>query len=150
TATPYSALALCELAERAGAPKGGFSCVTGGAKEVGGALTSNPAIRKITFTGTTQIGKLLMEQCAATLSKVALELGGNEAFIAFHDPDIEEAVKGAIDSKYRNAGHSCVCANRILVQDGVYDAFAKRLAEVAGAMKVGNGFEQGTVVGPLI
>src|SRR5882672_7480502 len=150
TATPYSALALCELAERAGVPKGVFSCVTGGAKEVGGELTSNPIVRKLTFTGSTEIGKLLMEQCAATVKKVSLELGGNAPFIVFDDADIEEAVKGAIASKYRNAGQTCVCANRILVQDGVYDAFAKRLAEVAGAMKVGNGFEQGTVIGPLI
>jgi succinate-semialdehyde dehydrogenase/glutarate-semialdehyde dehydrogenase len=150
TATPYSALALCELAERAGVPKGVFSCVTGGAKEIGGEMTSNPIVRKLTFTGSTEIGKLLMEQCAGTVKKVSLELGGNAPFIVFDDADIEEAVKGAIASKYRNAGQTCVCANRILVQDGVYDAFAKRLAEVAGAMKVGNGVEQGTVIGPLI
>jgi succinate-semialdehyde dehydrogenase/glutarate-semialdehyde dehydrogenase len=104
----------------------------------------------LTFTGSTEIGKLLMEQCAATVKKVSLELGGNAPFIVFDDADIEEAVKGAIASKYRNAGQTCVCANRILVQDGVYDAFAKQLAEVASAMKVGNGFEQGTVIGPLI
>jgi len=150
TATPYSALALCELAERAGIPKGVFSCVTGGAKEVGGELTSNPIVRKLTFTGSTEIGKLLMEQCAGTVKKVSLELGGNAPFIVFDDADIEEAVKGAIASKYRNAGQTCVCANRILVQDGVYDAFAKRLADAAGAMKVANGFEQGAVIGPLI
>jgi len=150
TATPYSALALCELAERAGVPKGVFSCLTGGAKEVGGELTSNPIVRKLTFTGSTEIGKLLMEQCAGTVKKVSLELGGNAPFIVFDDADIEEAVKGAIASKYRNAGQTCVCANRILVQDGVYDAFAKRLAEAAGSMKVANGFEQGAVIGPLI
>src|SRR5712692_9585150 len=141
TATPYSALALCELAERAGVPQGGFSCVTGGASEIGGEMTSNPTVRKLTFTGSTEIGKLLMEQCAATVKKTSMELGGNAPFIVFDDADIEMAVKGAIASKYRNAGQTCVCANRILVQDGVYDAFTKRLAEAAGAMKVADGFE---------
>src|SRR3984893_2428964 len=136
TATPYSALALCELAERAGVPKGVFSCVTGGSKEIGGEMTSNPTVRKLTFTGSTEVGKLLMEQCAGTVKKLSLELGGNAPFIVFDDADIEAAVKGAIASKYRNAGQTCVCANRILVQDGVYDAFTKRLAETAGAMKV--------------
>src|SRR3954470_9767231 len=150
TATPYSALALCELAERAGVPKGVFSCVTGGAKEIGGEMTSNPIVRKLTFTGSTEIGKLLMEQCAATVKKTSMELGGNAPFIVFDDADIEMAVKGAIASKYRNAGQTCVCANRILVQDGVYDAFAKKLAEAAAAMKVGPGVEQGIVIGPLI
>jgi succinate-semialdehyde dehydrogenase/glutarate-semialdehyde dehydrogenase len=150
TATPFSALALCELAERAGVPKGVFSCVTGGAKEIGGELTSNPTVRKLTFTGSTEIGKLLMEQCAGTVKKVSLELGGNAPFIVFDDADIEMAIKGAIASKYRNAGQTCVCANRILVQDGVYDAFAKRLAETAGAMKVAGGFEPGAMIGPLI
>jgi succinate-semialdehyde dehydrogenase/glutarate-semialdehyde dehydrogenase len=150
TATPYSALALCELAERAGVPKGVFSCVTGGAKEIGGEMTSNPTVRKLTFTGSTEIGKLLMEQCAGTVKKMSLELGGNAPFIVFDDADIEMAVRGAIASKYRNAGQTCVCANRILVQDGVYDAFTKRLAETAGAMKVAQGFEAGAVIGPLI
>ncbi len=150
TATPYSALALCELAERAGVPKGVFSCVTGGATEIGGEMTSNPTVRKLTFTGSTEIGKLLMEQCAGTVKKMSLELGGNAPFIVFDDADIEMAVKGAIASKYRNAGQTCVCANRILVQDGVYDAFTKRLAEAAGAMKVADGFEPGAVIGPLI
>jgi succinate-semialdehyde dehydrogenase/glutarate-semialdehyde dehydrogenase len=150
TATPYSALALCELAERAGVPKGVFSCVTGGATEIGGEMTSNPTVRKLTFTGSTEIGKLLMEQCAGTVKKVSLELGGNAPFIVFDDADIEMAVKGAIASKYRNAGQTCVCANRILVQDGVYDAFTQRLAEAAGAMKVADGFEPGSVIGPLI
>jgi succinate-semialdehyde dehydrogenase / glutarate-semialdehyde dehydrogenase len=148
--TPYSALALCELAERAGVPKGVFSCVTGGASEIGGEMTSNPIVRKLTFTGSTEIGKLLMEQCAGTVKKVSLELGGNAPFIVFDDADIEMAVKGAIASKYRNAGQTCVCANRFLVQDGVYDAFTKRLVEVAGAMKVAGGFEPGAVIGPLI
>jgi succinate-semialdehyde dehydrogenase/glutarate-semialdehyde dehydrogenase len=150
SATPYSALALCELAERAGVPKGVFSCVTGGAKEIGGEMTSNPIVRKLTFTGSTEIGRLLMEQCAATVKKTSMELGGNAPFIVFDDADIEMAVKGAIASKYRNAGQTCVCANRILVQDGVYDAFTKRLAETAGAMKVAAGFEPGAVIGPLI
>src|SRR5437667_1893795 len=148
--TPYSALALCELAERAGVPKGVFSCVTGTAKEIGGEITSNPIVRKLTFTGSTEIGKLLMEQCAGTVKKVSLELGGNAPFIVFDDADIEMAVKGAIASKYRNAGQTCVCANRILVQDGGYEAVRKRLSEVAGAMKVANGFEPGAVIGPLI
>jgi succinate-semialdehyde dehydrogenase/glutarate-semialdehyde dehydrogenase len=148
--TPYSALALCELAERAGVPKGVFSCVTGGAGEIGGEMTSNPIVRKLSFTGSTEIGKLLMEQCAGTVKKVSLELGGNAPFIVFDDADIEMAVKGAIASKYRNAGQTCVCANRFLVQDGVYDAFTKRLVEVAGEMKVAAGFEPGAAIGPLI
>jgi len=113
-------------------------------------MTSNPIVRKLTFTGSTEIGKLLMEQCAGTVKKVSLELGGNAPFIVFDDADIEMAVKGAIASKYRNAGQTCVCANRILVQDGVYDAFTKRLVEVAGAMKVAGGFEPGAMIGPLI
>src|SRR5947208_1300315 len=150
TATPFSALALCELAERAGVPKGVFSCVTGPSNEVGGELTSNPIVRKLTFTGSTEVGKLLMQQCAGTVKKLSLELGGNAPFIVFDDADIETAVTGAIASKYRNAGQTCVCANRILVQEGVYDAFSKRLAEVAGAMKVADGFEPGAVIGPLI
>jgi succinate-semialdehyde dehydrogenase / glutarate-semialdehyde dehydrogenase len=150
TATPFSALALCELAERAGVPKGVFSCVTGGSNEIGGEMTSNPIVRKLTFTGSTEVGKLLMEQCAGTVKKLSLELGGNAPFIVFDDADIEAAVKGAFASKYRNAGQTCVCANRILVQDGVYDAFTKRLAETAGAMKVADGFEPGAVIGPLI
>ncbi|HTV90075.1 MAG TPA: NAD-dependent succinate-semialdehyde dehydrogenase, partial [Stellaceae bacterium] len=150
SATPYSALALCELAERAGVPNGVFSCVTGGSAEIGAELTSNPIVRKLTFTGSTETGKLLMEQCAGTVKKVSLELGGNAPFIVFDDADIDMAVKGAIASKFRNAGQTCVCANRILVQDGVYDAFARRLAEVAGAMQVGSGFDAGTVIGPLI
>src|SRR6201998_1881731 len=150
TATPFSALALCELAERAGVPKGVFSCITGPSNEIGGELTSNPTVRKLTFTGSTEVGKLRMQQCAGTVKKLSLELGGNAPFIVFDDADIEMAVKGAIASKYRNAGQTCVCANRILVQDGVYDAFPKRLAETAGAMKVADGFEPGAVIGPLI
>jgi len=124
--------------------------VTGPSNEIGGELTSNPIVRKLTFTGSTEVGKLLMEQCAATVKKTSMELGGNAPFIVFDDADIEMAVKGAIASKYRNAGQTCVCANRILVQDGVYDSFTKRLAETAGAMKVADGFEPGAVIGPLI
>jgi succinate-semialdehyde dehydrogenase/glutarate-semialdehyde dehydrogenase len=150
SATPFSALALCELAERAGVPKGVFSCVTGNSGEIGGEMTSNPIVRKLTFTGSTEIGKLLMEQCAGTVKKTSMELGGNAPFIVFDDADIEMAVKGAIASKYRNAGQTCVCANRILVQDGVYAAFSERLAEAAGAMQVGDGAKVGTVIGPLI
>jgi succinate-semialdehyde dehydrogenase / glutarate-semialdehyde dehydrogenase len=150
TATPFSALALCELAERAGVPNGVFSCVTGPSNEIGGEMTSNPTVRKLTFTGSTEVGKLLMQQCAGTVKKLSLELGGNAPFIVFDEADIEMAIKEAIASKYRNTGQTCVCANRILVQDGVYDAFTKRLAETAGAMKVAEGFEPGAVIGPLI
>jgi succinate-semialdehyde dehydrogenase/glutarate-semialdehyde dehydrogenase len=150
TATPFSALALCELAERAGVPAGVFSCITGAAKSVGGELTSNPIVRKLTFTGSTEIGKVLMAQCAGTVKKMSLELGGNAPFIVFDDADIEAAVKGAIASKYRNAGQTCVCANRLLVQDGVYDVFTKRLAAAVSEMKVGNGVDAGVVIGPLI
>jgi succinate-semialdehyde dehydrogenase/glutarate-semialdehyde dehydrogenase len=148
--TPYSALALCELAERAGVPRGVLSCLTGTAAEIGGEMTANPTVRKLTFTGSTEIGKVLMAQCAGTVKKISLELGGNAPFIVFDDADLDMAVRGAIASKYRNAGQTCVCANRILVQDEVYDAFAKRLAEAAGAMKVAGGFEPGAVIGPLI
>ena len=148
--TPFSALALCELAERAGVPKGVLSCVTGSATEIGGEMTSNPIVRKLSFTGSTEIGKVLMAQCAGTVKKLSLELGGNAPFIVFDDADIDMAVKGAIASKYRNAGQTCVCANRILVQDGVYDAFAKKLSGAVSAMKVGYGTETGTVIGPLI
>src|SRR5206468_6105030 len=150
TATPYSALALCELAERAGVPKGVFSCVTGSAKEIGGEMTSNPTVRKVTFTGSTEIGKLLMEQCAGTVKKTSMELGGNAPFIVFDDADLDAAVKGAIASKYRNAGQTCVCANRLLVQDTVYDAFVAKLVVAVSALKVGNGAAPGTLIGPLI
>ena len=148
--TPYSALALCELAERAGIPKGVLSVVTGSAGPIGKELTSHPLVRKFTFTGSTEIGKLLMQQCATTVKKVSLELGGNAPFIVFDDADLESAVEGAMASKYRNTGQTCVCANRLLVQDGVYDKFAKMLAEKVGQMKVGNGLEDGNVQGPLI
>jgi len=148
--TPYSALALCELAERAGVPRGVLSCVTGSATEIGGEMTSNPTVRKLSFTGSTEIGKVLMAQCAGTVKKLSLELGGNAPFIVFDDADIDMAVKGAMASKYRNAGQTCVCANRILVQNGVYDAFARKLADSVASMKVRPGTETGTVIGPLI
>ncbi len=148
--TPYSALALCELAERAGVPKGVLFCVTGSATEIGAEMTSNPIVRKLSFTGSTEIGKVLMAQCAGTVKKLSLELGGNAPFIVFDDADLDMAIKGAVASKYRNAGQTCVCANRILVQDGVYDAFARKLADTVSSMKVGPGTETGTVIGPLI
>ena len=148
--TPYSALALCVLAEKAGLPAGIISVVPGDPKPIGGEFTSNPLVRKLTFTGSTPVGKLLMSQCAGTVKKVSLELGGNAPFIVFDDADLEPAVNGAIASKYRNAGQTCVCANRIYVQSGIYDRFAARLAEKVSAMKVGNGLDQGTVIGPLI
>jgi succinate-semialdehyde dehydrogenase/glutarate-semialdehyde dehydrogenase len=148
--TPLSALALCELAERAGVPAGVFSCVTGSAGAIGGELTSNPTVRKLSFTGSTEIGKVLLAQCAQTVKKCSMELGGNAPFIVFDDADLEPAVKGAIASKYRNAGQTCVCANRILVQDGIYDRFVERLSEAVSTMRVGNGFGEGTIIGPLI
>jgi succinate-semialdehyde dehydrogenase/glutarate-semialdehyde dehydrogenase len=148
--TPYSALALCELAERAGIPKGVISVVTGGASAIGKELTTNPLVRKFTFTGSTEVGKKLMEQCASTVKKVSLELGGNAPFIVFDDADLDAAVEGAMASKFRNTGQTCVCANRILVQDGVYEKFAAKLGEKVAAMKVGNGMESGVVQGPLI
>jgi len=150
SATPYSALALAELAERAGVPKGVFSVVTGNAKAVGGEMTSNPLVRKLTFTGSTEIGKVLLEQCARTVKKTSMELGGNAPFIVFDDADLDAAADGAIASKYRNAGQTCVCANRILVQDKVYDAFAAKLAERVAKFKIGNGLEPGVTIGPLI
>lgn len=148
--TPYSALAMCVLAERAGVPEGVVSVITGDSKPIGGELTSNPIVRKLSFTGSTAVGKLLMAQCAPTLKKLSLELGGNAPFIVFDDADLDVAVKGAIASKYRNAGQTCVCANRIFVQRGIYDRFAERLAEAASGMKVGNGLEPDTNIGPLI
>src|SRR5437016_3557867 len=150
TQTPFSALALAELAERAGVPKGVFNIVTGPAKEIGGELTSNPIVRKLSFTGSTEIGRLLMSQCSATVKKLSLELGGNAPFIVFDDADLDAAVDGAIASKYRNTGQTCVCANRFLVQDGVYDTFAGKLVEAVKKLKVGAGFETGVTQGPLI
>ena len=150
TKTPYSAFALAELAERAGIPKGVINIVSGSAKEIGGELTSNTTVRKISFTGSTEVGSVLMKQSAETIKKVSLELGGNAPFLVFDDADIDAAVEGAMISKYRNNGQTCVCANRILVQDGVYDRFAAKLAEKVRALKVGRGTEAGVNIGPLI
>ena len=148
--TPYSALALCELAERAGIPRGVLSVVTGSAGPIGRELTTHPTVRKFTFTGSTEIGKLLMQQCAGTVKKVSLELGGNAPFIVFDDADLASAVEGAMASKFRNTGQTCVCANRIFVQDGVYEEFSRMLAGKVSQMKVGNGLEDGNTQGPLI
>ncbi|MBI5616114.1 MAG: NAD-dependent succinate-semialdehyde dehydrogenase [Gammaproteobacteria bacterium] len=149
--TPLSALALAELAERAGIPKGVINIITTlDAPAVGVELTTNPLVRKFSFTGSTPVGKLLMQQCASTVKKVSLELGGNAPFIVFDDADVDAAVVGAIASKFRNAGQTCVCANRIYVQAGIYDEFAKRFAQAVAALKVGNGLEDGVAIGPLI
>jgi succinate-semialdehyde dehydrogenase/glutarate-semialdehyde dehydrogenase len=148
--TPYSAFALAVLGERAGVPKGVFSIVTGDAQAIGGEMTGNPTVRKLSFTGSTAVGRLLMQQCAPTVKKISLELGGNAAFIVFDDADLDAAVEGAIASKYRNAGQTCVCANRMYVQDSVYDEFARRLVEKVRTLKVGNGLEPGVNQGPLI
>ncbi|AHL74370.1 succinate-semialdehyde dehydrogenase [Stutzerimonas stutzeri] len=148
--TPFSALALAELAERAGIPKGVFSVVTGSAGDVGGELTSNPIVRKLTFTGSTEIGRQLMAECAHDIKKVSLELGGNAPFIVFDDADLDAAVEGALISKYRNNGQTCVCANRLYVQDGVYDTFVEKLTAAVARLKIGNGLDDGTTTGPLI
>lgn len=150
TATPYSALAMADLAARAGVPAGVFSVVTGASGAIGGEMTSNPIVRKLTFTGSTEVGKILTEQCAATMKKVSMELGGNAPFIVFDDADIDSAVEGAMASKYRNAGQTCVCANRMLVQDGVYDEFAAKLSQAVSGLRVGDGMETGVSQGPLI
>lgn len=150
TATPYSALALAVLAERAGVPAGVFSVVTGSASGIGGEMTSNPLVRKLSFTGSTEIGKVLLRQCAETVKKTSMELGGNAPFIVFNDADLDAAVEGAIASKFRNAGQTCVCANRLLVQSGVYDAFAERLVARVRELRVGDGLAQGVFIGPLI
>ena len=150
TQTPYSALALAELAERAGLPKGVFNVITGSATAIGGEMTSNPTVRKLTFTGSTEIGKKLIVQCASTVKKLSLELGGNAPFIVFDDADLDAAVQGALASKYRNTGQTCVCANRLLVQAGVYDEFSKKLAAAVGKLRVGDGLAGPTDQGPLI
>src|SRR5204863_2866745 len=147
--TPFSALALAELAERAGVPRGVLNVVTGSAADIGAELTSNPAVRKLSFTGSTVVGKALMAQCAGTLKKVSLELGGNAPFIVFDDADLDAAVEGAIASKYRNSGQTCVCANRLLVQSSVYDEFAARLGGAVDKLAVGPGLEQGVSQGPM-
>ena len=148
--TPYSALALCELAEMAGVPAGVMNVVTGVSSQIGGELTSNEKVRKLTFTGSTNIGKVLMKQCADTVKKISLELGGNAPFMIFEDADIDAAVIGALQSKYRNSGQTCVCANRILVHDRVYDEFSEKLSNAVSKMKVGDGFDEGIELGPLI
>ena len=148
--TPLSALALARLAELAGIPKGVVNVVTGSAGTVGGELAANPIVRKLSFTGSTEVGRLLAAQCAPTLKKLSMELGGNAPFIVFDDADLDAAVRGAIASKYRNAGQTCVCTNRILVQDAVYDAFIERLARAVNELQVGDGFDAGVTQGPLI
>ncbi|HXV39565.1 MAG TPA: NADP-dependent succinate-semialdehyde dehydrogenase [Steroidobacteraceae bacterium] len=150
TQTPFSALALAELAHRAGIPAGVLNVVTGPAREIGGVLTGDPRVRKLSFTGSTAIGKLLMAQCAKTMKKVSLELGGNAPFIVFDDADLDAAVAGAIASKYRNTGQTCVCANRLLVQDGVYEAFTRKLVAAVSKLRVGDGLAGETEQGPLI
>ena len=150
TATPYSALALCVLAEQAGIPAGVLSVLTGFSAAIGAEITSNPTVRKLSFTGSTEVGAKLMEQCAPQIKKTSMELGGNAPFIVFDDADIDAAVEGAIICKFRNNGQTCVCANRIYVQSGVYDAFAEKFAARIKAMKVGNGMEDGVAFGPLI
>ncbi|MBE9603545.1 NAD-dependent succinate-semialdehyde dehydrogenase [Acetobacteraceae bacterium H6797] len=148
--TPFSALAIAVLAERAGMPKGVCNVITGPSGETGKELTSNPLVRKLSFTGSTEVGRSLLEQCAQTIKKTSMELGGNAPFLVFDDADLDEAVKGLMASKYRNTGQTCVCANRVLVQDGVYDAFAAKLKAAVEKMKVGDGMEEGVTQGPLI
>lgn len=148
--TPFSALALAALAQQAGIPVGVFNVVTGSAEEIGGEFTSNPIVRKLTFTGSTHIGRLLMAQCAHDVKKMSLELGGNAPFIVFEDADLDKAAEGALIAKYRNNGQTCVCTNRIYVHDSVYDDFVLRLKNAVDRLKVGNGLESGVTVGPLI
>ncbi|MBB2205276.1 NAD-dependent succinate-semialdehyde dehydrogenase [Gluconacetobacter takamatsuzukensis] len=148
--TPLTALALAVLAERAGVPAGVLQVVTGDARAIGGVLTGSDVVRKLSFTGSTEVGRILMSQCAPTIKKLSLELGGNAPFIVFDDADLDAAIAGALASKYRNAGQTCVCANRLYIQAGIYDAFAARLAEAVRAMKIGQGTEPGVTVGPLI
>ncbi|GJE61849.1 NAD-dependent succinate-semialdehyde dehydrogenase [Methylobacterium trifolii] len=148
--TPLSGLAWGLLAQEAGIPDGVVNILTGSAREIGAELTSNPLVKKITFTGSTEIGKVLLKQAAGTVKKVSMELGGNAPFIVFDDADLDRAVAGAMLAKYRNSGQTCICTNRVLVQDGIYDRFAQRMAEAADALKVGNGVEDGVMQGPLI
>lgn len=148
--TPFSALALAELAQRAGIPVGVLNVVTGDAVVIGGELTSNPMVRKLSFTGSTEVGRILLRQCADTIKKVTLELGGNAPFIVFDDADLDKAVAGAMASKFRNAGQTCVCANRIFVQSGIHDAFAAKLKDAVAKLRVGNGLDEGVTIGPLI
>ncbi len=148
--TPFSALALAELAHRAGIPAGVFQVITGRSTLIGAEFTENTTVRKLSFTGSTEVGRKLMEQCAPTVKKVSMELGGNAPFIVFDDADLDAAVEGAIASKYRNAGQTCVCANRLYVQSGVYDVFAQKLADAVGQLHVGNGVDSGVTTGPMI
>ncbi|WP_317930408.1 NAD-dependent succinate-semialdehyde dehydrogenase [Halioxenophilus sp. WMMB6] len=149
--TPLSALAIAVLAEEAGIPKGVFNVVVGeNAREIGAEMTGNPVVKKLTFTGSTPVGKVLLEQCAATVKKTSMELGGNAPFIVFDDADLDKAVAGAMASKYRNAGQTCVCTNRMLVQEGVYDTFAEKLTAAVRALRVGDGFVNGVTIGPLV
>lgn len=148
--TPYSALAMAYLAQKAGVPDGIYSVVTGDPIAIGEEMTTNPLVKKISFTGSTRVGKILMKQCADTVKKMSLELGGNAPFIVFDDADIDAAVIGAMISKYRNSGQTCVCANRLFVQAGIYEEFTKKLAEQVRAIKIGNGLEEGVMQGPLI
>ncbi|MBB2971544.1 NADP-dependent succinate-semialdehyde dehydrogenase [Mesorhizobium sp. RMAD-H1] len=148
--TPFSAIALAVLAERAGLPEGLFSVITGPAREIGGAMTANPLVRKLTFTGSTEIGAELYRQSAPTIKKLGLELGGNAPFIVFDDADLDAAVEGALIAKFRNNGQTCVCANRLYVQESVYDAFAEKLAAAVAGLRTGNGMDEGVVLGPLI
>ncbi|OAP38861.1 NAD-dependent succinate-semialdehyde dehydrogenase [Sinorhizobium glycinis] len=148
--TPFSAIAIAVLAERAGMPKGLFSVITGSAREIGAEMTSNPTVRKLTFTGSTEVGAELYRQSAATIKKLGLELGGNAPFIVFDDADLDAAVEGALIAKFRNNGQTCVCANRLYVQDGVYEAFSEKLAAAVARLKTGNGMEEGVILGPLI
>lgn len=150
SATPYSALALVQLAERAGMPNGVLNVITGNSRVIGAEMTANPIVRKLSFTGSTEVGKLLMQQCAGTVKKLSLELGGHAPFIVFEDADIDAAVEGALVSKYRNSDQTCVCANRLLIQESIYDAFAAKLAEKVKQLQVGNGMEPGVTTGPLI
>ena len=148
--TPFSAIAIAILAERAGLPKGLFSVITGSARAIGGEMTASPIVRKLTFTGSTEVGAELYKQSAPTIKKLGLELGGNAPFIVFDDADLDAAVEGALIAKFRNNGQTCVCANRLYVQDGVYDAFAEKLSKAVGSLKTGNGFDEGINLGPLI
>jgi succinate-semialdehyde dehydrogenase/glutarate-semialdehyde dehydrogenase len=148
--TPLSAFAMAELAERAGVPAGVINVLAGGSAEIGGELTSNPAVRKLTFTGSTPVGKMLQAQCADTVKKTSMELGGNAPFIVFDDADIDAAIQGAIISKYRNAGQTCVCSNRLFVQDGVYDQFVEKLVKATAELAVGDGMQEGIAIGPLV
>lgn len=150
TQTPYSAIALAVLAERAGLPAGLFNVVTGSARAIGAEMTTNPTVRKLSFTGSTEVGKTLYAQCAGTVKKMSLELGGNAPFIVFDDANLDAAVEGALTSKFRNNGQTCVCANRILVQESIYDEFASKLSDAVAALKVGDGFDDGVKLGPLI